>query len=923
VNGWGSHEDEANQMWNLYVLFTTANHPDALMTMYHDKGWTGIILFSYMVLNVIFLLNILLAVITDTYADEASDANQADAKLRKMALSHAFELVCSDNESRKSVGRRSTVKPSTTRILILTIGKFFSSSNRALQTLDAANTQFHKCAAVDASNKHPDTIWANVLFALCKDASSDDGLSRSEWHRLIAFMQVPLKMKSILDPAVRFKEDHRYLSEQLNLVADHDDVRRAALQSQLNDLETFASPYHWAARLPWLHYMISSWSYPATTTDLNMPSTITYHNCFALGLIILFGIQIGTSESGAIEVFTACFVTVDLLIVVLAHLQRREWRPPPYNGAMAEDCTKERPVIRLPSVMWSQLLISTHQWSGVWSFSSATGPIMTAAVVIFSWASVGCYYTGESATDAYDAKKPPICGQWADHPYQLSAIACVSMAFRLCTATMRADKSHRVVQKLKHALCLAWPMIVLFMSIYTFFIGIGMSLFAGQLTQVVEDGGPGDWSTAPWNETAFYSEVARGNYYYDLSFDNFGKAVILLLQQTIMNNWHVPVDGHQSVTGTSLVRVFFLAFNFLVSILLMNVFVGYLITIFSELSDDERKKIAGEFRPMAALLTHMEHSLQKSISAFSGQSYSRFWEVNEVEGLWNDPGQLVEDEKLMLPCSVQLAGDPGNASFLSILTSCGIPLFVRGEEGTIMYVSIPFRQMHREEMHNLIAETTADVFPEWESLFVQCHHQVHEFCDQASSFRAAQSNFIRTFIDAAGATAAVDRIIDAVATVTVDTIIDAGETVAVHTSNAARRATVTPVVTLAADSTGVDMRGLSRASTADAANASNADDASNAPEMPTHALHNEPVVEMGIPARRWRLHCDKYEEDSTVFWLTLFDDSKTAAMASICASSGSSCMSKHTNPIREGSPSKVNIDNSSLARDEQMRVVSV
>ena len=54
----------------------------------------------------------------------------------------------------------------------------------------------------------------------------------------------------------------------------------------------------------------------------------------------------------------------------------------------------------------------------------------------------------------------------------------------------------------------------LFVVVYFGFLCIASTVFAGCVTEVLEDGGPGDWSTSPWNSTDFGSAA----YYPDLNF---------------------------------------------------------------------------------------------------------------------------------------------------------------------------------------------------------------------------------------------------------------------------------------------------------------------------------------------------------------------------------------------------------------------
>ena len=45
----------------------------------------------------------------------------------------------------------------------------------------------------------------------------------------------------------------------------------------------------------------------------------------------------------------------------------------------------------------------------------------------------------------------------------------------------------------------------------------------------------------------------------------------------IQNNWQVTVNGYEECTGTKDVRLFFLCFNYIVAIFLINIFIGVLL----------------------------------------------------------------------------------------------------------------------------------------------------------------------------------------------------------------------------------------------------------------------------------------------------------------------------------------------------------
>jgi len=817
TNGWGNNGDIAEQMWQLFVLFTTANHPDAVMTLYHEKGWTGFILLSYMSFNLLIILNVLLAILTDGYADITAASHEYDAKLRYGARSQAFALV------KTTKGQADEISLISAKYFLSSIANFsfrHASSLTAPAKLDKATQEYYN----DAEDS-PDTIWMNVVYAIAnRTTSCNNGVSRAEWHRLMTFAQVPLKIKSVLDPAVRYNIWEKYYKKRIKHRSNNEIslLEQPEFPAKLQSLQSCSSPAEWASRLPRLHYFMTSWAYPPVRHTRHGKATlgharhITYDLLCGILLISLVTWQLGTDMSHTVDIVAASVITADMILQFLIHSQHSEWKPPEdfKRGVAGEP----RSPIRLPRVMWTEFFGQPRAFSGSFSIRFIT-IVCDILSLIFGWSTVICNATvNHDWTNSGDS--PPFCG---DADGNLSAITCLAMGFRLCSATMRLPGPNIIFHKIIHALVLSGPMILLFISAYTFYAGIGMSLFAGRLTQIVEDGGPGDWSTAPWNSTSFASgEVEGGNYYYDLSFDNFGKSFILLFTQMIQNNWFWPVEGHRIVTGTKLVRVFFISFNIFVSIILINIFTGHILTVFNEIFSDEKKKINEEFRPMAELFHHVEYCLRYTVSMDSDEPYSRFWEVDEEAGLFDNPGQLLEDEKLMLPCELSLSKEPGNTGFHHLLNTVQIPLFLRNKVGTIMYVSIPFQNILNSEMNNLIAETTGNLFPGLEDTFIKCHEEAHPDNDSADNdeHNGASSNDVEL--------ASTKRTLSVVP---FKGVIDC--------PHAKRK----------------ESEGSLRNSAIDGDN-----------------VLNGKIVTMGSPEQKWRLYFHAHGEDVTMFWLTPNDN---------------------------------------------------
>ena len=60
--------DNPTGLFSIYVALSTANHPDVWMHMYNEHWYLMLILLSFMIVTNIFLLNVLLAVVSNAYS---------------------------------------------------------------------------------------------------------------------------------------------------------------------------------------------------------------------------------------------------------------------------------------------------------------------------------------------------------------------------------------------------------------------------------------------------------------------------------------------------------------------------------------------------------------------------------------------------------------------------------------------------------------------------------------------------------------------------------------------------------------------------------------------------------------------------------------------------------------------------------------
>ncbi|XP_075907412.1 two pore segment channel 3 [Nelusetta ayraudi] len=117
----------------------------------------------------------------------------------------------------------------------------------------------------------------------------------------------------------------------------------------------------------------------------------------------------------------------------------------------------------------------------------------------------------------------------------------------------------------------------LIIVVYYIFAMVGMELFKGKVTFF--DRGSGDpaafyCGNPRLNNTAF----AQLNYCKN-NFNDVASSFILLVELTVVNQWHVLSSGFASVTHKS-ARIFFVLFHIVVVIIIINIFVAFVLEAF-------------------------------------------------------------------------------------------------------------------------------------------------------------------------------------------------------------------------------------------------------------------------------------------------------------------------------------------------------
>lgn len=117
----------------------------------------------------------------------------------------------------------------------------------------------------------------------------------------------------------------------------------------------------------------------------------------------------------------------------------------------------------------------------------------------------------------------------------------------------------------------------LILAIYYVFAIIGMEAFKGKIT-FFEENSKDPQAEYCGNPALRDSAFARSKYCRN-NFNDLGSAFIVLLELTVVNQWHVIASGFALVTHPA-AKLYFIAFHVVVVIIIINIFVAFILEAF-------------------------------------------------------------------------------------------------------------------------------------------------------------------------------------------------------------------------------------------------------------------------------------------------------------------------------------------------------
>jgi len=174
------------------------------------------------------------------------------------------------------------------------------------------------------------------------------------------------------------------------------------------------------------------------------------------------------------------------------------------------------------------------------------------------------------------------------------------------------------------------------LCVYYIFAILGMELFSGLITHK----GTGDEMDQICNNLKLNnSEFARDRYCSN-NFNDLLHSFVILIELTVVNQWHVITSGYSLVT-TKWARIYFVAFHVIVVILIMNIIVAFVLEAF----------ILEYSISKSPMQTYLEKTISKLGLAASENENSRYTHdktqlINKSKDEDNDDEDEEEEENM-------------------------------------------------------------------------------------------------------------------------------------------------------------------------------------------------------------------------------------------------------------------------------------
>ncbi|XP_043295539.1 two pore calcium channel protein 1 isoform X1 [Cervus canadensis] len=156
-----------NSIVSLFVLLTTANFPDVMMPSYSQNPWSCIFFIVYLSIELYFIMNLLLAVVFDTFNDVEKRKFKSLLLHKRTAIQHAYRLLVSQRRPagisyRQFEGLMRFYKPRMSAGERYLTFKALNQSNTPLLSLEDFN-DIYEVAALKWKAKRNREHWFDEL----------------------------------------------------------------------------------------------------------------------------------------------------------------------------------------------------------------------------------------------------------------------------------------------------------------------------------------------------------------------------------------------------------------------------------------------------------------------------------------------------------------------------------------------------------------------------------------------------------------------------------------------------------------------------------------------------------------------------------------------------------------------------------------
>jgi len=580
-NGFGYGGNTADAIYNIFGLMTTVNHPDVMMWLVDAKWITMVVIISFMFFTMILAQNLLLGYVYGEYCEALDEKKQYDAKLRSALLDAAFDVIIAVR-----IREGGSKDPWITNQELLYI----------LRTAESASGGDPKCLDNPDHDKMEMVVRLidNNNLSRNGEGQQDGIIERESMHELQVFYNCGYEQLSLNQLNYRQRLSNALLEKQLTEAPHH-----RAKAEYLNTMEHNAhtTKEEWAAQFPRLYHLAFEWGANVEWCFMNpwggraIPSQIhvVWFLFYLIYNIFDSGNSVITTALATLQTMSCIIQTLFVAFTFCADM--RIWQPFRFFN----------PNQRRAFENFTSVCLFLTLWLSFFCRCGSGGCITEVARVDMTKTAVG--------------------------------VDTLSKVFQVMSFAVMTPSVKQLLGVIYNTFHNIGPHLGLFAAAYFAFAGMGIGLFCGLCTENTSNGGPGDWTSTTLlskaTNTAWASTAYGGSSYYinNLNFNGFMHSFYALYVIMIQNNWTTVVNGPVEVTDKHS-RWFFIAFNLVISFVMMNVLVGAIVDSLTLLREQAAATEDPNI-PGSSVKVICNARLACTVAP-SGRYYGESWQVSRI-----------------------------------------------------------------------------------------------------------------------------------------------------------------------------------------------------------------------------------------------------------------------------------------------------